>query len=157
MRSLTFITMGRDAEALREINEALTGSARGRLLAESADPSHFFANVLRLRPSAAIIVLGDTADTDFALIKRLATECPDTAVITAARDASPSLILGSMRSGAREFIQLPIIPDEFHTVLDRVAELSTTGISASKKNGRVVAVFSSKGGSGVSFFAVNLA
>jgi len=149
--------MGRDAEALREINEALTGSARGRLLAESADPSQFFANVLRLRPSAAIIVLGDTADTDFALIKRLATECPDTAVITAARDASPSLILGSMRSGAREFIQLPIIPDEFHTVLDRVAELSTTGISASKKNGRVVAVFSSKGGSGVSFFAVNLA
>ena len=143
MQSLTFITMGRDAEALREINEALAGSARGRLLAESADPSQLLADVLRLHPSAAIIVLDDNAERQFALIKRLATESPDTAVITAARDASPSLILGSMRSGAREFIQLPIIADEFHTVLDRVSELSATGTSASKKSARVVAVFSS--------------
>ena len=157
MQSLTFITMGRDAEALREINEALAASTRGRLLAESDNPTQFFADVLRLRPSAAIIVLDDNLEREFALIKRLATECPGTAVITAARDASPSLILGSMRSGAREFIQLPIIAEEFQTVLNRVSELSTTGTSTSKKSARVVAVFSSKGGSGVSFFAANLA
>lgn len=99
----------------------------------------------------------DDGEKGFALIKRLAAECPDTAVITAARDASPALILGSMRSGAREFIQVPIIAEEFHTVLDRIAELATTGSRALKKSGRVVAVFSSKGGAGVSFFAANLA
>src|SRR5207253_9042040 len=74
-----------------------------------------------------------------------------------ARDSSPALILGSMRSGAREFLQLPIIADEFQTVLDRVAEFHATGQSASNNSGRFVAVFSGKGGAGVSFFATNLA
>jgi pilus assembly protein CpaE len=62
-----------------------------------------------------------------------------------------------MRAGAREFIQLPIIPDEFRTVIDRVVELSADGESAPKNHGRIVAVFSGKGGSGVSFFGTNLA
>jgi pilus assembly protein CpaE len=157
MRSLTFITMGRDPEALREINNALASSARARLLAECADPDQVLGDVLRLHPSAAVIVLEANAEKGLALIKQLATQCPDTAVITAARDASPALILGSMRSGAREFIQLPIIADELHTVLDRVAELSEARTSVTKKSGHVVAVFSSKGGAGVSFFAANLA
>lgn len=157
MRSLTFITMGRDPETSREISEALAGSESARLLAESADPDQLLADVLRLHPSAAIIVLEDNAEKGFALIKRLAAQCADTAVIAAARDASPALILGSMRSGAREFIQLPIVADEFQTVIDRVAEFCATRNNALKKGGRVVAVFSSKGGAGVSFFAANLA
>src|SRR6266545_906625 len=157
MRSLTFITMGRDPEVSREINNALVSSARARLLAECADPDQLLADVLRLRPSAAVIVLEDNPEKGFGLIKQLATRCPDTAVITAARDASPALILGSMRAGAREFIQLPINADELHTVLDRVAELSEAGTGVTKKSAHVVAVFSSKGGAGVSFFAANLA
>lgn len=158
MQPLTFIAMGRTLEGSEEIRDALTGSARVRLLAESADPDELLADVLRLRPSAAIMVLeAGNSEKEFALIKQLAAACPDTAVITAARNASPALILGSMRSGAREFLQLPIIADEFQTVLDRVAELSAAGKSASKKSGRIVGVFSSKGGAGVSFFAANLA
>jgi pilus assembly protein CpaE len=60
-----------------------------------------------------------------------------------------------MRAGAREFLQLPINADEFKTVLDRTAEFNAT--VASKRNGRTIAVFSGKGGAGVSFFATNLA
>jgi pilus assembly protein CpaE len=60
-----------------------------------------------------------------------------------------------MRSGAREFLQLPINADEFKTVLDRTEEFN--GTVTSKRNGRTVAVFSGKGGAGVSFVATNLA
>src|SRR4051794_22895621 len=100
MRSLTFITMGKDLKSLREINDALNGNAATRvLLSESSDPDQFHGDVLRLRPSAAIIVLENDAEKEFAIIKRLASECPETAVITAAREPSPAVILGSMRSG----------------------------------------------------------
>src|SRR4030095_12832984 len=108
MQLLTVITMSRDREAAKEITDALAVSARVRLLAESADSDELLADVLRLRPSAAIMVLeADHSEKEFALIKQLASACPETAVITAARNASPALILGSMRSGAREFLQLP--------------------------------------------------
>ena len=156
MQLLTFVTIGRDAQASRELNEALAASPMTRLLTESATSDEFLGDVLRLHPSAAIIVLEENVEKGLALVKQIAAHCPDTAVITAARDASPAVILGSLRSGAREFIQLPIIVDEFHTVLERVAEFSASN-SALKKSGRIVAVFSGKGGAGVSFFAANLA
>ena len=156
MQSLTFITMGRDAEALKEIRGALTSNERCRPLADCHDPDQLVADVLRLRPSAAIIMFGaDNQDKEFSLIKQLASACPETAIISAARNASPALILGCMRSGAREFLQLPILSDEFQTILNRVEEFRAAG--ASKKSGRTVAVFSAKGGAGASFFATNLA
>jgi pilus assembly protein CpaE len=156
MRSLTFITLGRDPETTREINEALAGSARTRLLANCDDSEQLLADALRLRPTAAIIALGaGNQDREFALIKQLVTAGTDTAVIIASYDASPSLILGSIRAGAREFLQLPINADEFKTVLDRIEELTAEG--ETKRGGRTVAVFSGKGGAGVSFFATNLA
>ena len=148
--------MSKDPEASREIREALASSPLTRLLTESSESDQFLSDVLRLHPSAAIIVLEDNVEKGFALIKQIAAQCPDTAVITAARDTSPAVILGSLRAGAREFIQLPIIVDEFHTVLERVSEFAASN-SALKKSGRMIAVFSGKGGAGVSFFAANLA
>lgn len=156
MEPLTFITLCRNLEGSKEIREALAVSSRARLLTDCQAPDQLLADVLRLRPSAAIIVLdGHNQERDFAHIKQLTATCPETAIITAAHDSSPSLILGSMRAGAREFLQLPINAEEFKTVLDRTQEFNVT--VASKRNGRTVAVFSGKGGAGVSFFATNLA
>jgi pilus assembly protein CpaE len=158
MQSLTFITLSKNGESSDELRDALAASGRAHLLANCHSLEQMLADVTRLRPSAAVITLGpDNSEKEFALIKQLAAACPDTAIICAARDASPALILGSMRSGAREFIQLPIIDDEFRTVIDRVVEFCAGRENSSHKNGRVVAVFSGKGGAGVSFFGTNLA
>ena len=156
MHSLTFITMGRNPESVKEIQDALGANARGRFLTNSDNAVQLQADISRLRPSAAIILL-ETAnhEKEFALIKQLVSTCPETAIITAAAEASPSTILGSMRSGAREFLQLPIVPEEFQTVLNSIEEFSAAG--SSTKRGRTVAVFSAKGGAGVSFFGTNLA
>jgi len=157
MQSLTFITMSRTPEGSAKIKEAILGTSRVRLLADCSDPQQLVADVLRLQPSAAIITLeSSNGENEFALIKQLSTSCPTTAIITAARDASPTLILSSMRSGAHEFLQLPITQDEFNTVLDRVTEFAVAH-TGSRSGGRIVGVFSSKGGVGVSFFATNLA
>lgn len=157
MHSLSFITLSQNPEASKEIRDALNGTSRARVLAECHDTDTLFVDALRLRPSAVIIVLEtDAAEKAFPLIKKLSAAVPETAIITAASNASPSLILGSMRAGAREFLQIPIITDELRTVLDHVAELSTSQ-GQSHKQGRLVGVFSSKGGAGVSFLSANLA
>ncbi|MGB8508374.1 MAG: AAA family ATPase, partial [Pyrinomonadaceae bacterium] len=87
----------------------------------------------------------------------LISEFPGMSVICASRDASSDLILRSLRAGAREFLRLPLIRDEFKTVFDRVAGLCADAEEAPKKQGRAIAVFSSKGGCGTSFIATNLA
>jgi len=157
MHSLSFITLSKDLAVSKEIREALSATSRVRVLAESQDTETLLVDTLRLRPSAVLIVLeADASEKTFSLIKKLSAAVPETAIITAASNASPALILGSMRAGAREFLQLPIIIDELRTVLDHVAELCITE-GQSHKQARVTAVFSSKGGAGVSFLSANLA
>jgi pilus assembly protein CpaE len=154
---LTFVILSTGLDSFKEIRGALSSDGRARLLAGGDDAEQLYAEIVRLRPSAAVIALGADSGQSLALIERLSVECPQTAIIAASRDASPDLILRSMRAGAREFLRLPIISEEFKTVLDRTAEFCSTQVEAPKKKGRMIAVFSSKGGCGTSFIATNLA
>jgi pilus assembly protein CpaE len=158
MGPLTFITLTRNGEFSRALKEALAGSSRARLLADSDNFGQMLDDVRRLAPSAAILVLeADDEEKDFDFIRKLVAANPGTVVISAAKDASPGLILGSIRAGAREFLQLPIVDHEFETVLDRTTEFCQAAETRSKPLGRSVAVFSGKGGAGVSFLATNMA
>lgn len=158
MQSLTFIILSKDSDSIKEVRDALAGSGGARVLSECSTPDQMLADITRLRPSAAVITLKpEHSENNFALIKKLVSAAPGTAIITASREASPALILGSMRAGAREFLQLPTNPDELRTVLERIAEFCTSEENTSRKTGRLVAVFSGKGGAGVSFFGTNLA
>ena len=154
---LTFVILSTGLDNFKEIRGALSSDGRARLLAGGDDVEQLYAEIVRLRPSAAVITLGANPDQALKLIEQLAAECPTTAIISAARDASPDLILRSMRAGAREFLRLPVINEEFKTVLDRTAEFCAKHTAAPKKKGRMIAVFSSKGGCGTSFIATNLA
>ncbi len=128
-----------------------------KLLAGGNDPDQLYEEIVRLKPNVAIIALGPNADTAVRFIEKLNAECPGTALISAAQDASPDLILRSLRAGAREFLRIPISAEELRTVLSRVSEFCTKQEESPKKKGRMVAVFSSKGGCGTSFIATNLA
>lgn len=157
-RTLTFILLSKDPADLKDMSRALNGHPGASLLMTSDDPEQVFTETARLRPSAVIISLSHMGELALKLVQRVTTECSSTAVICAARDSSPDLILRSMRSGARDFLRLPIIEDELATVIDRTAEFSAQHVNDEpKKRGRAIAVFSSKGGCGCSLIATNLA
>jgi len=155
--SLTFLVLSKNSESSNELRVALSSGANTRLLSVCDDTERLMADLALLRPSAVVVVLSQDPDKEFALIKKVIASHPETAVITASSDASSALILRSMRSGAHEFLPLPVVAEEFRTVVDRIRELRLRDESTSKKHGRVIAVFSGKGGSGVSFVATNLA
>ena len=154
---ISVVVLSTGLENFKDIRKALTAESRVQLLAGGNDADQLYEEIVRLKPAAAIIALGPNADHAVRFIERLKLECPNTALISAAQDASPDLILRSLRAGAREFLRLPIIADELRTVLDRVSEFTIKSVEAPKKKGRMVAVFSSKGGCGTSFMATNLA
>ncbi|HLA09820.1 MAG TPA: AAA family ATPase [Pyrinomonadaceae bacterium] len=154
---ITLVVLSTGLDNFKQIRTALSTESRVSLLAGGNDAEQLQEEIIRLKPSAAIIVLGDTPITAIHFIERLRVQVPSTAIISAAHNASPDLILQSLRAGAREFLRLPISPEELKTVLDRVTEFCATQVEAPKKKGRMVAVFSSKGGCGTSFIATNLA
>lgn len=156
-QQLTFVVLSTGLETFREIRGALASQAGARILAGGDDSEQVVGEMLRLRPSAAIICLSATPENELRVVERVTRECPQTAVICASRDASPDLILRSLRAGAREFLRLPVINEEFQTVYSRVAEFCAVQPETPSKRGRVVAVFSSKGGCGTTFIAANLA
>lgn len=156
-QSLTFVVLSTDLDNFNEIRAALSADGRAKLLSGGNDTEQLYDQVARFKPSAAIINLGADADQAIKLIQRLNAEFPETAIISSAHETSADLILQSLRAGAREFLRLPINAGEFSTVLDRISELCAVQVEATKKKGRMTAVFSSKGGCGTSFIATNLA
>jgi pilus assembly protein CpaE len=154
---LTFVVLGSGLDNFKQIRTALSADSRVQLLAGGNDAEQLYEEITRLKPMAAVIALGDYPDQTIKLIQRLNLESPNTAIIAAAPNQSPELLLQSLRAGAREFLQLPVKEQELKTVLDRVAVFCAGRVEAPKKKGRVIAVFSSKGGCGTSFIATNLA
>src|SRR3954468_21058312 len=113
---LTFVILSTGLENFKEIRSALATDSRARLLAGGDDLEQVYPEIINLRPSVVVIAMSaGNAEQSLKVIERLSIESPQTAIICAARDASPDLILRSMRAGAREFLRLPIIGDEFKT------------------------------------------
>ncbi|MDQ3805095.1 MAG: AAA family ATPase [Acidobacteriota bacterium] len=156
-QQLTFVILSSGLENFRELRAALSRQEGARVLAGGDDAEQVVGEIGRLKPSAFIIALGGSPENELRIVERVARENPQVSVICASRDASPDLILHSLRAGAREFLRLPVRPEEFKTVYERTAEFCAVRPEAPKQRGRVVAVFSSKGGCGTTFVATNVA
>jgi pilus assembly protein CpaE len=154
---LSIIVLSTDLDNFNEIHAALSTDARVRLLAGGSEVDLLQEEIVREKPSAVVISLGSNADQAIRLIQHVNEKCPSTAIISAARETSADLILHSLRAGAREFLRLPIRPDELKMVLDRTSEFCAGQVEAAKNPGRITAVYSGKGGCGTSFIAANLA
>ena len=157
-RNLTFIVLCKNVADLKEMGRALNNHPGTSVLVMSEDPEQVFTETARLRPSAVIINLDQLGEPGVKLVQRLVTEFPSTAIICSSRDSSPDVILRTVRAGARDFIRLPINEDELLTVINRTNEFAVEHVmDEPAKRGRAIAVFSSKGGCGVSLIATNLA
>jgi len=154
---INFVILSNNLDSLAELRGALTTTGQVRVLAAGSSTEQTYLEAASLRPAAVIIELDPQPEPALALIGRINAVNPNTVIICASRNSSPDLILRSLRAGAREFLRLPLIAEEFGTVLERTEAICSGRKSETKKHGRTIAVFSSKGGSGVSFVATNLA
>lgn len=155
--SLTFILLTAGYESEQGLQALLTSDQRIKVLATSDSTEKVYAETIRWQPSAVILAIGSDLRAVWDLSRRIHSASPDTLIICASPNPTPDMILESLRSGGCEFLRLPIIANEFNTVLERVELFSAGKAKAQKKSGRVIAVYSGKGGCGTSFIAANLA
>lgn len=156
-RQITAVIFSSGPESESELRQSLKNDPRIRVVACSDQMEQAYAEIVHWRPAAAIIILDGRPEIGWMLCRQINAVCPETVAICASRDSSQDVILESLRAGSREFLRLPVITEELLTVVDRVTEISAGSTQSLKKQGRIIAVYSNKGGCGTSFIAANLA
>lgn len=84
---------------------------------------------------------------------------PNRLVVASIDKASTDVLTRAVRAGAREFLVQPVQDDEVHAVLRKAAPLvigSPAASQAPARRGRILVVFSSKGGVGKTTLACNI-
>jgi pilus assembly protein CpaE len=112
------------------------------------------------RPDVIIVEIpleqGRNGDGASSTIEHLARVLPDAAILVTGPTQSAHLVIQVMRAGALDFVARPIKQDDLKQALEKVAR-SRSSVAVQERIGRVISVFSAKGGAGVSTVATNLA
>lgn len=154
-----------DAISVVVIGRSLTLQERTRLRTGSQTPLSILAELpfsgqtvdelIRLRPQAALVLLNGDLPRSFQIVERIREEAPDTLVVCSSEDNSPDVIVQSVRSGAIDYLRQPLTEEEINAVFARIEQARVRNTDAAHL-GRVIAVYSSKGGCGATFVTANL-
>ncbi|HYE74152.1 MAG TPA: AAA family ATPase [Blastocatellia bacterium] len=148
------------------IGRSLTQEERTQLRSASSHPLSIVTELpndpqsleqlQRLRPQATLVMLNGDLPRSFEMIERINHEIPETAIVCSSEHDSSDVILQSFRAGAAEFLRLPLTDEEIEAVFTKLHQTRLRTADESHQ-GRIIAVFSSKGGCGTTFVAANLA
>lgn len=105
--------------------------------------------------SVLIVDLSDNKSEKIQLISKVGANISGCKILALSDNPSVNLIVEVMRSGAREFLPLPLIKNEFSDSMNKILSEN----SQTNKNSRckIISVFSNKGGIGKTSLATNLA
>ena len=165
--------MGREVQriAIMDPSDATRDQLRNLLLgmesvwldAECARYEFFFDVIRQSNPDVAIISLDADQNKALQLITSLAQESPDLPILAVSGKNDGQAILQALRSGAREFLTVPVVLEEMLLALQRLGRSrsnsesyqGTNGVSKAKES-QVIAILGSRGGVGCTSLAVNL-
>ncbi len=152
---MSVIVVGKDAGLRTETRTHLAATGRVHVIAESADYQRAIELIGQLQPHGAVIIVNGEEEAALGLVRQIGHAYPHTAIICTGKHCASETIVRAYRAGAHEFLMQPPNPQELREVLERLEAL--LGEGRVSRTGRVIAVYSSRGGSGTTTVAVNVA
>jgi pilus assembly protein CpaE len=104
----------------------------------------------------AIIGLGGDPASTIELISAMARDFPGLYLMALSDTAEAGLILQAMRAGANDFLNKPVKEIDMRAAAEKVFKLKSTAKESPAGLGRIISVFSNKGGNGITTIAANL-
>jgi pilus assembly protein CpaE len=105
----------------------------------------------------AVVGLGQDPDASIDAISTLSRDFPYLYLMCLSGKAESDLILRAMRAGAHDFLCKPVKEIDLRSAAEKVYKLKAARKEKGPASGRIVSVFSNKGGNGTTTIAVNLA
>ncbi|TWU62853.1 AAA family ATPase [Crateriforma conspicua] len=117
----------------------------------------FFPDIVdQTSPDVGVVNLDSDQNKAIDLISRLSQSSPDTVILAASESNDGQLILTAIRSGAREFLTLPLSEEELASALQRVSQQKFGSAERGGRGSEIIAVAGATGGVGTTSVAVNL-
>lgn len=125
----------------------------------------------QLNLDSRVVIMGPScaSEPEFAIVKSWSKKYPQVATVLVTPDLSTDLLQLAMRSGVKDVISAPIDEENLISSVNRIADslptadqlvsAATTPVNTannSSSGGKIISVFSTKGGSGKSVSATNL-
>lgn len=142
------------------MHKAETSETLGRILMEADVECDVATGSLRQFAASGVpvrdllIAETDGSAADLSTVERITAQHPSLAVILAAAEPGNDFLLKAMRLGVREVLTLPFKPEAVREVIHRLRQRMAP---AAQRQGKVIVFQPSKGGSGSTFLAANLA
>ncbi|HUR37728.1 MAG TPA: AAA family ATPase [Terriglobales bacterium] len=162
MEELSVVLLSPVADAAEVLEVQVNGTAVAKVVAKCGDyplggKDPTLKRIQDARPAVIIVDLaGQNPVQAVHCIELLRIHVPDSAIFALGEMNRPQLIVDSMRSGAQEFLASPT---NTSSLLDAFVRLGTKmrKSNVSGHRGKLFTVINSKGGSGATTIAVNLA
>ena len=113
--------------------------------------------VHKKRPMVVIMEVGEDIIAGLERIEQTLSRFPQLSIFATCTDKSSDTILKVMRAGATEYLLRPVAQTDLSYALQKIGRLWVTKRVPEEDVGRIFAVFSPKGGVGVTTIATNLA
>jgi pilus assembly protein CpaE len=154
--ALTVVLVHRNANERAALRAAFEALPNVQIAGERGDLRAGVAMAQQARPALLVLELSAPADDTLAAAAQYKLDHPEVAIFFSTDLLDPDTLLRAMRAGASEVLRRPLDRGALGQAVERVAAMSARakggGISR-----RVLTVFASKGGQGVSTIATNIA
>ena len=112
--------------------------------------------VHKKRPMVVLMEVGEDINLAIERIGQLSSRFPQVSIFATSTDKSSDTILKVMRAGATEYLLRPVSNTDLTFALQKLGRLWLVK-PTEEEVGRIITVFSPKGGAGVTTIAINLA
>src|SRR5208337_4345670 len=113
--------------------------------------------IVEVAPDLCLVALDSEPGQAVELIASIVQALPNAVVLPASANCDSTLILKSVRAGAREFLTLPIEASELMEIITRLFRGRGDSASTAVKGPQIITVTGAAGGVGCTSLAVNLA
>ena len=156
MQKISTLILTEDNSTLKLIKLHLSEFDNLEILEEQDDYKSIVYTLSQIdHPAIFIVDLSSKQKDKLDLITKISAQCHNCKIITISNKPTVDLVVQIMRTGAKDFVQAPLIKNDFVEAVNKTISL----FEKPKKTTtcKVISVFSNKGGLGKTTIATNMA
>jgi len=157
MNRISCLIIETDQEAIRQIDilSKRIGAIEVRWKTHSVKTGF---DIIRMHlPEMVIIGLGPTPEPAIESISTMAKDFPFLYLVALSDRTDSDLILRTIRAGAHDYLCKPVKEIDLRAAAEKASKLKATRKESVGRGGKILSVFSNKGGNGTTTIAANLA
>lgn len=157
VQQVPILIIDEDPAARALIRTTLSEVQGIEVLAETDSLVYGYELIRHNRPKMVFIDLRNDPAKTLDVVKRISSYFKETLVVASGTDINFEMLKACMEAGVRDYLPRPLQAQDIKSVLEKHRLALTVDVETGDRSGRIITVFSNKGGLGKTTIAVNLA